>query len=67
MTLKLSTKKENIILWQMSFQGKKKKHKVHYVLFLFRNRIGWKKQGYNGINIKRYERSLKHYMKTLVQ
>jgi hypothetical protein len=35
MTLKLYTKRENIILWHMPFQGKKKKQKVQYVLFLY--------------------------------
>jgi hypothetical protein len=51
MTLKLSTKNENIILWQMHFQGKKKKYRIHYVLFLFCDLIGWKKQGYNETKI----------------
>jgi hypothetical protein len=37
-------KKENIMLWQMPFEGRKKKQKVHYVLFLFYNLIGWKNQ-----------------------
>jgi hypothetical protein len=64
MTLKLSTKNENIMLWQMPFQGKKKKQKVHYVLFLFYNLVGWKNKGYNGSKIKRYARSFNNYMRT---
>ena len=51
MNLKLSTEKENTMLWLIPFQGKKKKQKVHDVLFLFRNLIGWEKQGYNGSKI----------------
>jgi hypothetical protein len=43
MTLKLFTRKENIILWQMQFQAKKKKQRVQYMLFLFRSPIGWNK------------------------
>jgi hypothetical protein len=35
----------------MPFQGKKKKQKVHYVLFVFHSLIGWKKQGHNGSKI----------------
>ena len=58
-------KKENIMLWKMPFQGKKKKHKVHNVPFLFHNLIGWKKKGYNGRKIKRYEISFKNYKRTL--
>lgn len=45
MTLKLSTIKENKILWQMHSQAKRKTQMVYYVVFPFHNLTRWKKQG----------------------
>jgi hypothetical protein len=64
MNFKLYTKKENTILWKIHFHGKKKKQRVHYILFPLHNFIGWKKIGYNGRKIKRYARSFNNYKNT---